>query len=319
MNTIDLALQIATKAHAGQLDKDGNPYILHPLTVGLMGKTDEERETGFLHDVVEDTDYTFEQLLHEGVPEGIVNALRILTHDKGVPYMDYINNIVASGNPVAMMVKYNDLKHNYERGKEHPELQAKHKPALELVEAAIESASIVREHGLSVTVPTNKLAIFACGCFWGAQHQFEREAGVVKTLVGYTGGSEECPSYADVRDHKTHHVEAVIVEYDPAVVTYEKLCQVFFEIHDPAQVDGVGPDIGPQYRSEIFYLNEEQKQTAEAVADVLRGMGDEVNTIIRPAERFWTAEEYHQDYYDKTGGSPYCHIRIRKFNKKTKR
>lgn len=316
MDTIDLALQIAVKAHTSQLDKGGSPYILHPLAVGLMGETDEERVTGFLHDVVEDSDYTFDMLLEAGIPEGTVNALRLLTHDKNVPYMDYVQGIIDSGNPVAIKVKYNDLTHNYERAKDFPELQAKYKPAIDLVKSAIEAMSVVGEHGLSVTVPGNKLGIFACGCFWGAQHQFDREKGVVKTLVGYTGGPEDNPSYVDVRSHKTHHVEAVIVEYDPKVVTYEKLCQVFFEIHDPAQVDGVGPDIGPQYRSEIFYLDDEQKSTAEAVADILRGMGDEVNTIIRPAEKFWTAEEYHQDYYDKTGGSPYCHIRMRKFPRK---
>lgn len=87
----------------------------------------------------------------------------------------------------------------------------------------------------------------------------------------------------------------------------------FFEIHDPAQTDGQGPDIGPQYRSEIFYLNEAQKQQAEAVIALLREKGYEVNTRLTPATVFWPAEDYHQHYYDKTGGEPYCHIRVRKF------
>lgn len=156
-------------------------------------------------------------------------------------------------------------------------------------------------------------AIFAAGCFWGVQHQFDRVAGVLSTTVGYTGGEEENPVYTDVKAHRTHHVEAVIVVYDADVVSYEELCRVFFEIHDPAQTDGVGPDIGPQYRSEIFYLGDEQRLTAESVIAVLRDKGYEVNTIVRPAERFWTGEDYHQHYYDKTGGEPYCHIRVKKF------
>lgn len=156
-------------------------------------------------------------------------------------------------------------------------------------------------------------AIFAAGCFWGVQHQFDRVAGVLSTTVGYTGGEEENPVYTDVKAHRTHHVEAVIVVYDADVVSYEELCRVFFEIHDPAQTDGVGPDIGPQYRSEIFYLGDEQRLTAEKIIAVLRDKGYVVNTIVRPAERFWTGEDYHQHYYDKTGGEPYCHIRVKKF------
>ena len=105
-------------------------------------------------------------------------------------------------------------------------------------------------------------AIFAAGCFWGVQHQFQRVNGVLNTVVGYTGGPEENPKYPEVKAHQTHHVEAIVVDYDADIVSYEDLCKVFFEIHDPAQTDGVGPDIGPQYRSEIFYLNEEQKEIA---------------------------------------------------------
>ena len=106
-------------------------------------------------------------------------------------------------------------------------------------------------------------AIFAAGCFWGVQHQFQRVPGVLNTVVGYTGGPEENPKYPEVKAHQTHHVEAIVVDYDADIVSYEDLCKVFFEIHDPAQTDGVGPDIGPQYRSEIFYLNEGQKETAK--------------------------------------------------------
>lgn len=130
MNAIDIALRIATAAHAGQLDRDGHPVILHPLTVGLMGHTDEEKIAGFLHDVVEDSDLTFDDLLREGIPTGIVNALRLLTHEKGTDYFEYVQNIIDSGNPIALQVKFNDLRHNFSRGKSYPDLQAKHGKAL---------------------------------------------------------------------------------------------------------------------------------------------------------------------------------------------
>lgn len=280
MNLIDTALRIATAAHAGQTDRDGNPVILHALTVGLMGHTDEEKVAGFLHDVVEDSDLSFNDLLREGIPTGIVNALRLLTHEAGTDYDAYI--------------------------------QAKHGKALERVKKAIDDCSKVDLY----QAPTDRaleVAIFACGCFWGTQHQFAKQKGVVNTLAGYTGGKEAFPSYADVRSHKTHHVEAVIVEYRPEEVSYETLCQLFFEIHDPAQTDGVGPDIGAQYRSCIFFRNEAQKATAEQVMQTLREKGYEVNTLLLPAEDFYIGEAYHQHYYEKTGGEPYCHVRTKKF------
>lgn len=312
MNPIDIALRIATAAHAGQLDRDGYPAILHPLTVGLMGHTDEEKMAGFLHDVVEDTSVTFDNLIEEGIPIGVVNAIRLLTRGKESDYYDYIQGIIESGNPIALQVKYNDLKHNFERGKAHPDLQQKHGKALEMVKAAIEECSKVDIYH----APSDKnieVGIFACGCFWGTQHHFQKQKGVQKTLAGYTGGEEAFPTYADVRDHKTHHVEAIIVEYNPEEVSYESLCKLFFEIHDPAQTDGVGPDIGSQYRSCIFYRDENQKETAERVIQILRDKGDEVNTLLLPEEPFYIGEAYHQNYYEKTGGEPYCHMRTRKF------
>lgn len=309
---IDISLSIATSAHAGQLDKDGYPVILHPLTVGLMGHTDEEKMAGFLHDVVEDTDYTFDDLLEQGIPTGVVNALRLLTHEEGTDYYDYVQRIIDSGNPIALQVKYNDLQHNYARGKAYPYLQQKHGKALEMVKAAIEACSKVDLYQAPAD-ENLEVGIFACGCFWGTQHQFNRHKGVKRTLAGYTGGEEAFPSYADVRDHKTHHVEAVIVEFDPQETTYTDLCKLFFEIHDPAQTDGVGPDLGPQYRSCIFYRSEKQKMDAEAVMQLLRDKGDEVNTLLLPEEKFYIGEKYHQDYYEKTGGEPYCHLRVKKF------
>lgn len=156
-------------------------------------------------------------------------------------------------------------------------------------------------------------AIFACGCFWGAQYQFEHAKGVVRSTVGYIGGHKEHPAYEEVKAHTTGHAEATLVEFDAEQTSFTELCKLFFEIHDPAQIDGQGPDIGPQYRSEIFYLNEKQKQEAEAVIALLREKGYVVNTKLTPATTFWEGEEYHQHYYDKTGGEPYCHIRTKKF------
>ena len=156
-------------------------------------------------------------------------------------------------------------------------------------------------------------AIFACGSFWGAQHQFERANGVISSTVGYIGGHKENPTYPEVKAHTTGHAEATEVVFNPELISYSDLCKLFFEIHDPAQTDGQGPDIGPQYRSEIFYFNEEQKKQAEEIIGLLRAKGYEVNTRLTPASTFWKAEAYHQHYYDKTGGEPYCHIRIKKF------
>lgn len=307
---IDAALQIATKAHEGQKDRDGYPVILHPITVGMMGDTDEEKMAGFLHDVVEDTEYTFDDLQKEGIPSGVVNALRLLTHENGTDYYDYVQGIIDSGNPIALQVKYNDLRHNYARGKAYPDLQKKHGKALEMVKAAIEKCTQIELY----TKPEDvSVAVFAGGCFWGVQHHFGKMEGVLRTLVGYTGGEESSPSYHDVRNHLTHHVEAVLVEYDAAKVTYTDLCKLFFEIHDPAQTDGVGEDIGPQYRSCVFYADDEQKAETARLMDVLRDKGFEVNTLLLPLQEFWIGEEYHQRYYEKTGGEPYCHFRIKKF------
>lgn len=312
MHIIEKAISILVKAMEGKLDRDNNPAVLHSLTVGLMGDTEDEKVTGFLHDIVEDTDMSFEDLEAEGISSEIIAALRLLTKKKGTPYMEYIQNIIDSGNPIALQVKYNDLQHNFKRGKAYPDLQAKHGPALSLVEATVKARSQV---GL-YEPPCDgniQVGIFAGGCFWGVQHQFEKEPGVIRTLVGYTGGEEESPTYAEVRSHATHHVEAVIVEFDPSKTSYEQLCKVFFEIHDPAQTDGVGPDLGPQYRSCIFVRDDEQRATVDKVITILRDKGYEVNTLILPEQKFWTGEEYHQRYYEKTGGEPYCHVREKKF------
>lgn len=310
MSAVDIALKIAVEAHEGQVDRDDEAYILHPLTVGLMGKTDEERCAGFLHDVLEDTDYTVEMLEEAGIPDGVINALELLTHDKDTLYYDYVQHIIDSHNPIALRVKYNDLQHNYERGKAYPDLQEKHGKALKMVKAAIEEMNRVTPYEPKENSET---AIFAAGCFWGVQHYFQRKNGVLNTYVGYIGGEEEYPTYDEVRAHHTHHIEAILVEYNPEEVSYSDLCKLFFEIHDPAQTDGQGPDKGSQYRSAVFYKDEEQLAITNELIGILREKGYEVNTLVKPATRFWIAEGYHQNYYENTGGSPYCHVRRRKF------
>lgn len=140
---IDKAIELASKAHAADYDLDGNPTILHPLAVGMMGKNDAERIVGFLHDVVEDTHYSFEDLEAEGFSAEVIEALRLLTHDKHTPYMTYIENICRSRNVTALHVKINDLKHNLARGQEggHTRYVEKHTKALAYIEANLAASS----------------------------------------------------------------------------------------------------------------------------------------------------------------------------------
>ena len=132
---IEIALEIALKAHKGQRDLDGKPVILHPLTVAMKGNNENEIVAGLLHDVVEDTDYTFEDLLDAGISQKVVDALRLLTHSKDVPYLEYVQCIADSRNPIAINVKCNDLDHNLERGRrgDHLKQVAKHSTAREII------------------------------------------------------------------------------------------------------------------------------------------------------------------------------------------
>lgn len=156
-------------------------------------------------------------------------------------------------------------------------------------------------------------AIFAGGCFWGVEYHMEQMIGVISAESGYIGGTKENPTYREVCDHTTGHAEAVSVVYDPDKTDYETLVRLFFEIHDPTQVNRQGPDIGDQYRSEIFYLNEEQKQTAEKLIKILEDKGYKIATKLTPATTFYPAEGYHQDYYEKKNGTPYCHVYTKRF------
>ncbi len=158
-----------------------------------------------------------------------------------------------------------------------------------------------------------KRAIFAAGCFWGVEYHLQTAPGVISTSVGYTGGKTESPTYEEVCSHGTGHAEAVEVTYDSQKTDFETLAKLFFEIHDPTEVDRQGPDVGDQYRSAIFYLNEDQKKTAEKLIAMLEDKGLDVATEVVPAGEFYDAEEYHQDYYIKTGNAPYCHARVDRF------
>jgi len=156
-------------------------------------------------------------------------------------------------------------------------------------------------------------AILAAGCFWGVEHLLKQKPGVLTTQVGYTGGHLADPTYDQVCSKNTGHYEAVRVVFDPNVLSYCDLIKFFFEIHNPAQIDGQGPDLGSQYKSAIFYLDESQKKSAQAVMDELSVQVNSISTELLEASVFWPAEEYHQKYYQKTGGAPYCHTWQKKF------
>jgi peptide methionine sulfoxide reductase msrA/msrB len=160
-------------------------------------------------------------------------------------------------------------------------------------------------------------AIFAGGCFWGLEHQFEQVPGVLSARSGYTGGHAANPTYEQVSGGGTGHAEAVEVLYDPARVSYENLARLFFEVHDPTQVNRQGPDVGTQYRSAVFYLDDRQKQIAQKLIDQLRRLGYNVATTLEPAGQFWAAEEYHQDYLDKHPGGYSCNRRVPRFDPAT--
>jgi peptide methionine sulfoxide reductase msrA/msrB len=160
---------------------------------------------------------------------------------------------------------------------------------------------------------TTEKAIFAGGCFWGVEYYFQNAKGVLKTTVGYTGGHKDNPTYKEVCSHTTGHIEALEVEFDPSQTSFETLAKLFFEIHDPTQANGQGNDIGEQYLSVIFYENDAQKKTSEDLIGLLKLKGYKVATTLRKATKFWPAEEYHQQYYEKEGGTPYCHRRVSRF------
>jgi peptide methionine sulfoxide reductase msrA/msrB len=159
-------------------------------------------------------------------------------------------------------------------------------------------------------MPTDR-ALFAGGCFWGVEENFRNIEGVILVVSGFTGGSTENPTYKEVCRGDTGHAETARVDFDPEVADYRSLLRVFFEIHDPAQTDRQGPDVGAQYRSSIFYLNDEQRRIAEETVAQLGSIGIKAVTKIEPAGIFYPAEDYHQKYFFKhpEGLAHSCHIR----------
>jgi peptide methionine sulfoxide reductase msrA/msrB len=161
-------------------------------------------------------------------------------------------------------------------------------------------------------------AIFAGGCFWGVQEYFSRVKGVIKSESGYTGGTKKNPTYEEVCTGKTGHAESVRVTFNPKVVSYEKLLEHFWDLHDPTSFNRQGNDVGSQYRSAIFYTSPEQEKKAKTSLTKLEKSGlysKKIVTEILPAKEFYLAEEYHQDYLKKNPGG-YCHIDLSKANKK---
>jgi len=147
-------------------------------------------------------------------------------------------------------------------------------------------------------------ATFAAGCFWGVEERFRTVPGVAETSVGYAGGDTPHPTYEDVSSGKTGHAESVEVKYDPSIVSYEDLLNIFWGMHDSTRLDGQGPDIGTQYRSVIFYHTPEQEKIARRAKKKLDASGKYKNPVVTeivPAPTFWRAEEYHQKYILKTG------------------
>lgn len=158
-----------------------------------------------------------------------------------------------------------------------------------------------------------KKAYFAGGCFWGVEYHLEKIEGVKEVTSGFMGGHMKNPGYYDVVGKDTGHLETVEVVYDPSKVSYETLAKTFFEIHDPTQTEGQGPDIGSQYLSAVFVSNEQERETVERLIKVLEGEGLKVATKLIPAAPFYRAEAYHQDYYERKGSTPYCHRRVKRF------
>ncbi|MCF7859357.1 MAG: bifunctional methionine sulfoxide reductase B/A protein [Candidatus Cloacimonetes bacterium] len=157
-------------------------------------------------------------------------------------------------------------------------------------------------------------AYFAGGCFWGVEYHFQKLDGVISTTVGFMGGHVDEPAYNDVVKGDTGHAETAEIVYDPSKISYEELAKLFFNIHDPTQVNRQGPDIGDQYRSVIFYTGKEQKEIAQKLIEILKNKGYEVATKLEKAADFYAAENYHQEYYDKKGSKPYCHVYTKRFD-----
>ncbi|MBD3796148.1 MAG: bifunctional methionine sulfoxide reductase B/A protein [Campylobacterales bacterium] len=165
----------------------------------------------------------------------------------------------------------------------------------------------------SATNKNIQKAYFAGGCFWGVEYYLEKEKGVVSVVSGYMGGEKPNPSYKDVSQGSSGYLETVEVTYDANKIDYETLARLFFEIHDPTQKNGQGPDIGEQYHSVVFVADLKQRNIIKKLITLLKLKGYDVATVIREKKKFYKAEEYHQDYYEHKGKTPYCHGYVKRF------
>jgi peptide-methionine (S)-S-oxide reductase len=182
-------------------------------------------------------------------------------------------------------------------------------PALYLLLAMVLCAK-----GDDMPAPKTELATLAGGCFWCTEAVFEQIPGVKKVTSGYIGGRVKNPTYQQVCQGNTGHAEAIQIEYDPEKTSFEKILDVFWDAHDPTQLNRQGNDVGTQYRSAIFYHNEEQKKIAEASKKNVAASGGHRGTIVttlEAADEFYSAEDYHQEYYRNNKSQPYCQIVIR--------
>jgi peptide-methionine (S)-S-oxide reductase len=176
------------------------------------------------------------------------------------------------------------------------------------------TVAVRADPGGEMTNPLTEKAIFGGGCFWCVEAVFEQIPGVTKVVSGYTGGRAQNPSYEEISRGDTGHAEAIEITFDPNVISYEKLLDVFWEAHDPTQLNRQGNDVGEQYRSVIFYKGEAQEQAARASKEKLAASGKyrkPIVTLIEPARVFFPAEQYHQGYYQRNRSQPYCQFVIR--------
>ncbi len=169
----------------------------------------------------------------------------------------------------------------------------------------------------------NEIAVFAGGCFWCTEAIFQKLRGVASVVPGYAGGTVETANYEQVSSGRTGHAESIRFEFDPQKISYRDLLEVFFATHDPTTLNRQGNDIGPQYRSTIFYANDQQKGEAEKIIKELtdeRAFTDPVVTTLEPLNEFYEAEDYHKNYYERNQGQPYCQVvinpKIKKFKEK---
>jgi len=166
---------------------------------------------------------------------------------------------------------------------------------------------------ITFEAPATKTAYYAGGCFWGMEYYFQNSPGVIDASSGYMGGHVDNPTYKQICTGTTGHLEVIKVIYDPSKTNFRKLTKLFFEIHNPEQTNGQGPDIGSQYLSAAYFENEAEKETIKELISELESTGFKIATSVSPLAKFWKAEEYHQDYYQNNGQRPYCHGYTKRF------